>query len=490
MPFKRRVFVEILHDMIDHVQFNTALSDYRVGAVIRTILEAAALEDDEAYFQMAQLLKDYAYTSATGAELDRRLADFDFTREQSQPALCQIIITAPRPVPADTPLVAPITVYADETQQHPRVEFTTTLNGLIPVGSMASAPMPIVATAPGSVTNIPAGEISFLGSPIPGLEGATCVNPISAYGGRDAESDDELRARARRHLRALPRGTVSAVEGKAIGVRAFSPVTGELAGQVSSALLREERPGESTLFVLDATNRFGQATEALLAPEVLTPAATLGQRHLQVAKPPLLPRPFVLTIREPGIPTPLVLSSSDPATAPLFDLDDTTGVVTLRTLPSVPIDYSFKDPVTGLPSPGLPPGSNVEATYTRFTGLIAETQRVLNGDEKNRLTHPGWKAAGTRVRVRFPLVREILVRLALTPREGFQRASLIAPVTRAVEQYVNGLRLGVEVVLARIIDLAMSVVGVFDVTVFQPTGNVAVLEEEIARAPRGNVIVT
>ena len=60
MPFRRRVFTEILQDMIDHVLLNTPLTDFRIGSVIRTLLEAAALEDDEAYFQMAQLLRDFS----------------------------------------------------------------------------------------------------------------------------------------------------------------------------------------------------------------------------------------------------------------------------------------------------------------------------------------------------------------------------------------------------------------------------------------------
>ncbi len=485
MPFHRRVFAEILQDMIDHVQLNTPLSDFRVGSVIRTLLEAAALEDDEAYFQMAQLLRDFSFTSATGTELDRRLQDFDLVREPAQPALCQVVITAPRAVRADTPLLAPITVYCDETPLHPRVELVTTANGVIPAGAITSMPIPVVATEPGSHTNIPAGEINFLRAPIVGLEGATCTNPISAFGGRDAESDDELRVRARRHIRALPRGTASALEGKVIGLRAYD-AAGTLVGQVASALLREERPGESTLYVLDATNRFGQSTETLGAPEVLTAAASAGQRHLELLRAPVVPATVRLTVQVPGVPVALLLSGADPSFARFVDLDDTTGALTFHTLPP---EHAFRD-ASGQPAPGLAAGSRVSAIYAHHTGLLAEVQRVLNGDAGDRLRYPGWKAAGTRVRVRFPAVREVDVRLALTPREGFGRSDLVPAVTATVEQYINGLPLGAEVVLARILALAMSVPGVFDVTALAPAGNVALLENEIARAPRGHVVVT
>ncbi len=486
MPFVRRIFAQILQDMIDHVSFNTPLSDFRIGSVIRTLLEAAALEDDEAYFQMAQLLRDFSYTSATGVELDRRLEDFDLVREPAAPALGEVILTAPRPVLRDTPLLAPITVYADETSDRPRVELVTTQNGVIPAGRTASAPIPIVATMPGAFTNVPSGAVQFLRAPIGGLDGATCSNPISTFGGRDAESDDDFRARARRHIRALPRGTVATLEGKVIGVKSWSPA-GTLLGQVSSALLREEKPGESTLFVLDATNHFAQTTETLLQPEVVLAAATAGQRHVRLHHVPVVPATLELTIHTPGVPSALTLVATDPAFALYAELDDTTGVVTLGVLSP---DHAYRDPRTGVAAPGLRAGATVSASYAYYTGLVAEVQRVINGDPEDRLRYPGWKAAGTRVRVRFPLVRQIDVRLALTPKEGFARADLISPVTATVEAYINGLGLGTEVVLARVQALAMDVPGVFDVTALLPTGNIVVLEDEIARAPQGSVVVS
>ncbi len=139
---------------------------------------------------------------------------------------------------------------------------------------------------------------------------------------------------------------------------------------------------------------------------------------------------------------------------------------------------------------GLRAGTAVTARFAHYTGLIGEVQRVINGDPDDRLRYPGWKAAGTRVRVRYPLVRQIDVRLAVTPREGFARGDLVPAVTATVEQYVNGLGLGAEVVLARIVALAMAVPGVFDVTALLPMGNVALLEDEVARAPSGSVVVS
>jgi len=80
MAFTPRTFSEILDEMIAHVQRFTTISDFTPGSVIRTMLEACALEDDEQYFQMVQLLDMFSIASATGNDLDRRMADFGLTR--------------------------------------------------------------------------------------------------------------------------------------------------------------------------------------------------------------------------------------------------------------------------------------------------------------------------------------------------------------------------------------------------------------------------
>jgi len=90
MPFVPRTYEQILESMIAHVQANTIISDWTVGSVARTILEASALEDDEQYFQMVQLLDAFRITTARGEDLDRRLADFGIVRRDAQTATCRV----------------------------------------------------------------------------------------------------------------------------------------------------------------------------------------------------------------------------------------------------------------------------------------------------------------------------------------------------------------------------------------------------------------
>lgn len=86
MAFTPRKFDDILRDMIAHMRANSTVSDFNVGSVIRTILEAAALEDDEQYFQMVQLLDLFSMKNSKGANLDSRLADFGLVRRSPVPA--------------------------------------------------------------------------------------------------------------------------------------------------------------------------------------------------------------------------------------------------------------------------------------------------------------------------------------------------------------------------------------------------------------------
>lgn len=87
MPeFSPRTFEQILDQMIAYVQENSNITDFSEGSAVRTILEAASLEDDEQYFQMVQILSMFSIFKAKGAKLDARLADFGITRELAKSA--------------------------------------------------------------------------------------------------------------------------------------------------------------------------------------------------------------------------------------------------------------------------------------------------------------------------------------------------------------------------------------------------------------------
>lgn len=91
MAFVPRTFEQIRDDMWNYVKIQTGLTDFEIGAVIRTTIEAAALEDDEQYFQMVQLLDAFSYQTSQGSDLDRRAADFNVIRLQPGPSAGQLV---------------------------------------------------------------------------------------------------------------------------------------------------------------------------------------------------------------------------------------------------------------------------------------------------------------------------------------------------------------------------------------------------------------
>lgn len=79
--FTPKTSEQILQDAINYLYVNTNVSDFNVGSVIRTILEAMAIEDSEQYFQMYNILNAFFLQSASGSALDDRAAEYDLSRK-------------------------------------------------------------------------------------------------------------------------------------------------------------------------------------------------------------------------------------------------------------------------------------------------------------------------------------------------------------------------------------------------------------------------
>lgn len=129
MAFQPRNFEQILADMIAHVRANTTLTDFTVGSVIRTLLEASALEDDEQYFQMVQLLDAFRVQTARNTDLDERGADYNMTRLTSKSAFTDSLVFRNDGLVTDTLTFdivsgSPVTAKLGDTSDFPAAPFT------------------------------------------------------------------------------------------------------------------------------------------------------------------------------------------------------------------------------------------------------------------------------------------------------------------------------------------------------------------------------
>jgi len=84
--FIPRVFVEIFGEMEARLISFTPLTDVNFGSIFTTMLEAAAQEDDEQYFQMLRIIRAFALDTTTGTDLDDRAFEFGLTRLAAQAA--------------------------------------------------------------------------------------------------------------------------------------------------------------------------------------------------------------------------------------------------------------------------------------------------------------------------------------------------------------------------------------------------------------------
>jgi len=89
--FVPRVFEEIQGENVANILAVTPLTDVNFGSVWTTMLEAAAQEDDEQYFQMLEIIRGFSLDTTTGEDLDNRA--FEFGLERLDAAVATSIVT-------------------------------------------------------------------------------------------------------------------------------------------------------------------------------------------------------------------------------------------------------------------------------------------------------------------------------------------------------------------------------------------------------------
>lgn len=129
------------------------------------------------------------------------------------------------------------------------------------------------------------------------------------------------------------------------------------------------------------------------------------------------------------------------------------------------INATYGSVVTAIDKPDFGAEVRGQDGYRRNTGLIAEANRVLYGDESAPGTYPGVAAADAKIAISGPRFRRITAALSVRADSDL----VLARVRSAVAGYVNALGVGVAVPISGIVRAAMSVNGVTAVTILSPT---------------------
>jgi uncharacterized phage protein gp47/JayE len=157
--------------------------DKSEGSPIYDMLAPAAIELEQAYMEMDNVLNLGFADTTYGEYLDRRAAEQGLTRKAAVAATGEVTVTGP-----EGTLIPAGTVFA--TSGDSPIYFEATIDATISGGS---ANISIQAQYPGAAGNVDAGKITVMVGELADVISVTNDEPTS--GGIDEESDDELLAR-------------------------------------------------------------------------------------------------------------------------------------------------------------------------------------------------------------------------------------------------------------------------------------------------------
>lgn len=236
MAFQIKNFLSIIASMINHVRgTNPNLTDFSVGAVGRTLLEAPAVELEELYLQMLNGLVESIPVATYQA--------FSFARRAATYATGQVTFVANVAPIQDIDIAAGTVVLVPGTAK----EYETSATATLAVGE-TEVTVPIQALLAGTAGNTLSGTITKLQATIAGIDSLT--NALAITSGLDQETDGERKARFGAYIATLARATIDAIEYGA-STAVVRDVGGNVVEYVDRVGLVEEIPGRVSVYIFN-----------------------------------------------------------------------------------------------------------------------------------------------------------------------------------------------------------------------------------------------
>jgi uncharacterized phage protein gp47/JayE len=222
--FQLKDFRSITAGMINHMRgTQNQITDFNVGSVARTLIEAPAIEIDELYQQMFHGLKEAIPVSV--------FTSFGFDRMPAIGSSGLIRYSRLTPAPADI-LIPTGTVVSSPGG---RYRYSTGDDAILHAGDKFVDVLSFCSGG-GVATNTLAGTLTELMTPVAGIDSVTNINPF--VNGADEENDDDRRIRFQGYVSTLPRGTVKSIEYGAMSAT-IKNANGEVIESVSQATVYE-----------------------------------------------------------------------------------------------------------------------------------------------------------------------------------------------------------------------------------------------------------
>jgi uncharacterized phage protein gp47/JayE len=213
MAFVKKGFAQLYGSLeTDARQRLPQLSDFQEGSVIRSLFESFAVEMTILYEQLDLVYQAGFIDTAEGAQLDRVVAILGIKRNEPDFAAGQVTFTRdPGSREALTiPLGTLVTTIDDERQGLVKKAYLTLEEAHLAVGQN-QVEVKVQATVRGRQMVTSAATIVVMPRPQPGVKSVDNTQAIH-FLGRDRETDEELRQRAKQGLLASGRASGTALE--------------------------------------------------------------------------------------------------------------------------------------------------------------------------------------------------------------------------------------------------------------------------------------
>jgi hypothetical protein len=330
------------------------LTDVAVGSVTRTLAEAVGREIAGVYEQVDEAYRSAFLDTARGRSLDLVVAILGVERKSGEYAAGSVSFY--RDPAAGDGDVAIVEGVALRTADGKAGFVTAELRVLQRGQARVDVPVRAAGASRGPAGVVPAGTIGVLARPLLGIARVANTEPTAL--GAAAETDEQLRARARAAIRGLGSATVAALK---LAVEEQGARLGELWDPESAAV--RAAPGTVTLLVEAEPERFAQVADAVHRTRAAGVLATVAARYVYF-------RPRLRITVPAGTPpagqlkaVAQVLAAMQGYVDTLAGGDDVVGSDLLDAVRAVAPDAAFADVVAWVSGVrGDPPAAVAERT--------------------------------------------------------------------------------------------------------------------------------
>lgn len=191
------------------------LTDWEEGSVVRSLFESFAYEMALLYEQMESVYNAGYVDTATGPNLDRVVAVLGITR--NEPDFATGVVTFERDPGATAAVTVPAgTLVTTPETDRGRRAYLTIEDAVLQPGQTA-ADAKVQAEERGAANTADSETVTVMPRPVPGIKAVRNARPIR-FLGRERETDDELRVRAKNALLASGRASATSIENALLGL--------------------------------------------------------------------------------------------------------------------------------------------------------------------------------------------------------------------------------------------------------------------------------